>query len=452
MLFPRLSARVFVSSLLLCLWTATLADAQATKPVVTQPASQPVDAAVHNLAARIRQLNNEQLHPPKVAFFDLNTSVVEKPADFSLLGGNPGAITLQSLLGRLHHARDDKDVRAVLVTLGDPKTNLAMSQEIRDALLEIKHAKKRVFVYADGYDTDSYTIATGATDVCLLLGGEIMIPGVGIQTMYLKGLFDKLGVQADYVQVGVYKGADEQFTRTEASREFTGELNKLMDGLYDQVVQGISQNRKLSIDQVKAIVDESVLSAQAAKDRGLVDHLVDMDGLRDLMADQIGEGKVDLIPDYDAAPKDSLDFSSPFALLSMLSKKPAASSKPAVALVYADGVIVDGPGGIGLLGGASIGSDSIREAMRQVGRDDSVKAVVIRINSPGGSALASEVMWQAVRRVVKNKPVIISVVEHGRERWILSGVGGRAHLCRPGRDRRFDRRRRGQVRHQRPVR
>ena len=394
----------------------------ATRPVVVDTPERPavaspaVAASIHDLAARIRTINDGDAATaglPKVAYFDLSTPVVEKPADFSLLGGgDAGAVTLRSLVERLHRARDDRSVRAVLMTLNAPGTNLAQSQEVRDALIECRRAGKKTFVYADGYDTDSYTIASGATNVCLLPGGEVMIPGVGIQTMYLKGLFDKLGVVADYVQIGAYKGADEEYTRTGPSPAFAGEINKLVDGLYDQVVTGIAANRNLPVSAVTDAVDRSILTAADAKQRGLVDHLVDMDGLRQLMADELGT-KLDVVDNYGAAKRDDVDLSSPFALFAMLAKKPAVSSKPAVALVFADGVIVDGAGGGGgiggLTGGETIGSDNIRYAMREVARDDAIKAVVIRINSPGGSALASEAMWQAVRRVAKDKPVIVSV-------------------------------------------
>ena len=345
------------------------------------PTSQTANLSVKQLAARIRQLNTADDKPTKVACFDLTSAIVEKPADFSLLGADPGALTLRGLIDRLHHARDDKEIRAVLLTIGSPDTNLAQSQEIRDALIEIRKAGKKVFVYADGYDTDTYTIASGATNICILPGGGIEIPGVGIETMYLKGLFDKLGVQADYVQIGAYKGADEELMRTGPSPEFTGELNKLMDGLYDQVISGISMSRNLPADQVKSAADEALLSAQAAKDRGLVDDLVDVDGMHDLIADEFAT-PVDLMRDYDAPKDDTPDFSNPFALLAMLAKKPAVSNKPAVALVYADGVIVDGGITASLFENQTIGSDTIRKAMRQIADDDSIKCVVIRINSP----------------------------------------------------------------------
>ena len=235
-----------------------------------------------------------------------------------------------------------------------------------------------------------------------------MIPGISIQTMYLKGLFDKLGVKADYVQIGAYKGADEEYTRTGPSPEFTGELNKLMDSLYKQVVSGIAANRPLTPEAVKAAIDESLMTAQSAKERGFVDQLVDPDGLHDLIDDELA-GDTEMVYDYAAPAQASVDFSNPFALLSMLTKKPAVSTKPTVALVFADGVIVDGGGGLSLSEGSTIGSDTIREAMRSIAADNAIKCVVIRINSPGGSALASEAMWQSVRRVAKTKPVIISV-------------------------------------------
>ncbi len=388
-------------------WAASTTQ-PSTRPVASA-ATQPTQmtASIHELAQRIKQLGQEEEKLPKVAYFDLNRPIVEKPADFTFFATDSG-LTLRSLIDRLHQARDDKSVRAVLLTLGDPEVNLAQAQEIRDALIELRQAGKQTFVYADDYDTDTYTLASGATNICILPGGEIMMPGVGIETMYLKGLLDKVGVKADYVQIGEYKGADEELTRTNASDEFRGELNKLMDGLYGQIVDGISLNRNLSQEQVKQAIDESILPAQTAKDRGLIDHLVDEDGLRDLINQEIGT-KMELVKDYAAPEREDVDLSSPFALFSMMMKRPAETDKPTVGLVVADGVIVDGDGGDSMLGSSGIGSEDIRRAMRQAGRDDNIKAIVIRINSPGGSALASEAMWQAVRRVAKDKPVVISI-------------------------------------------
>jgi protease-4 len=359
------------------------------------------------LIKRMKAQAAEKAAMTKVAFFDLAQPIVEKPADFSLFGTDTG-MTLRSLVQRIHMARDDKDIRGVLITIAQPSLNLAQAQEIRDALGELRKAGKKTFVYAENYDTIGYTVATGATDICLLEGGEIMIPGIGMEAAFYKGGLDKLGVKADYVQIGEYKGAEEPYTRTKPSEELRGELNKLVDSLYNQIVEGISTNRNLSKEAVKQMIDDTIVPAVAAKDRGFVDHLLDIDEVRELLTKEFGN-QVDLVYDFGKPKEEPIDFSNPFALLASLSKKPEPSNKPSVALIYAEGTIVDGEGGDSMFGGSGVGSASLRRALRNALRDENVKAVVIRIDSPGGSALASEVMWQAARHVAEKKPVIISV-------------------------------------------
>jgi protease-4 len=361
------------------------------------------------LIAQIKARKQEQARLPKVAYFDLSGPLAEKPADFSWFGDDPNGVTLRVLIDRLEHARQDKDIRGVLITLGDSELNLSQAMELRDELNALRHEGKRSFVYADSYDTTSYLAACGATDVCMMEGGDIMIPGIGFETMFAKGLLDKVGVNADFVQIGEYKGADEEYTRTEASPELRGELNKLADSLYQQIVDTISFSRNLSDDDVKQLVDDALIPGKIAKNRGLIDHLVDIDGLRSLMADELGR-KVDLLRNYGESPREQVDLSSPLAFLSFLSHREAPPTRPSVAIIYAEGTIIDGSSGDGLFSqSGNIGSDTMREALRTADRDDKIEAVVIRIDSPGGSALASEAMWQAARRVAKHKPVIVSV-------------------------------------------
>jgi protease-4 len=359
------------------------------------------------LIKRMRDNAAKKAALTKVAYFDLAQPVLEKPSDFSLFGSDTG-LTLRSLVERMHKARDDKDIRAVLLTLGEPSLNLAQAQEIRDALGELRKAGKKTFVYADNYDTVGYTIATGATDVCLLAGGEIMIPGIGMEATFYKGTLEKVGVKADYVQIGEYKGAEEPYTRTTASPELKGELNSLVDAMYEQIVDGIATHRNVSKDAVRQLIDDTIVPAKAAKDRGFVDHLLDIDQLRELLGKELGN-EVDLVYDFGKPKEDAVDFSNPFTLLASLTKRPEVSNKPAVALIYAEGTIVDGEGEGGLFGGSGVGSAPMRRALRSAVKDDNVKAVVIRIDSPGGSALASEVMWQAARHAAEKKPVIISI-------------------------------------------
>jgi protease-4 len=380
--------------------------APASASPTTQPAKFPSPS---ELVARMKELARESQKRHQVAYIALNDPIVEKPADFSFFGGD-GAPTLRSVLNRLREARDDASVRAVLITLGaDLSLGLAQAQEIRDSLAELRRAGKPTFVYADGYDTVTYTIASGATNIMLLEGGEIMMPGIGFETMYYKGALDKLGVHADYVQIGEYKGAEEPYTRTGASDQLKDELTRLADALFEQVVNGISANRNVTSDQVRTLIDETMMSGRAALSRGFVDHLCDQDGIRAVLADELG-GEIELQHGYGLKKRKPIDFSNPFSLLAtLMSNKETQSDGPAVALIYADGVIVDGEGEAGLLDSGGVGSEAMRRAFREALRDEKIKAVVLRIDSPGGSALASEVMWQAARRLGSEKPLVVSI-------------------------------------------
>lgn len=361
------------------------------------------------LVKRMKQLEKEKAKLAKVAYFNLTRPVEEKPADFSLFGDD-GSVTLRSLLERLNQAKQDPDVKAVLITLGAASgIQYSQAQEVRNELASIVKAGKPVFVYADGYDTPTYTMASGANHICMLEGGEVEIPGVGMEVTFYKGLFDKVGVKADYVQIGEYKGADEEYTRTEASEELKGELNKLTDALYTQIVDGISRSRHLSKEAVQSIVDETIVTGDQAKERGLVDHLIDQDELRPLITKTVG-GEIDIVDDYGRAARQPVDLTSPFGLFSLLMRRSQPpADKPSVAIIYAAGVITDGEADGGLFSEAGVGSDTLRKAFRIASRDPNVKAVVVRIDSPGGSALASEVMWQAARHCAAKKPVIVSV-------------------------------------------
>jgi len=382
-------------------------DSKSVTPT-TKPAENEFPSAA-DLVRKLKQADKKKASLSKVAYFNLAKPVGEKPADFTLFGDD-GSLTLRTLVERLRTAQKDKNVKAVLMTFGaETQFNYSQAQELRDTLASIVKSGKPCYVYADGYDTPAYTVASGANHICMLEGGEMELPGVGMEVTFLKGLFDKLGVKADYVQIGEYKGADEEYTRTEASEELKGELNKLTDSLYNQIVDGISKSRNISKDKVKQLIDQTIITGKEAKDAGLVDTLIDQDGMRSLITKDLGND-IDILNDFGRPAPPNIDLSSPFGLLSLLTRRSQpAEDKPAVAIIYASGVITDGDGGGGLFEESGVGSETMRKAFRLADRDPNVKAVVIRIDSPGGSALASEVMWQAARHCAEKKPVIVSV-------------------------------------------
>ena len=392
---------------------ATNPTTKPTPSATTLPTTKAAFPTPAEVYAKMQKKSLEIKSKNQVAVFDFSEAISEAPASFSLFGGS--SATFRDLTNRLRAARSDADLRGVLITLGTGSSlNVSQMQEVRRELDAMRRAGKRVFIYADSFELRDYFLASAATDVCMMPGGDSVMIGIGIETMFYKGMFEKVGLQADYVQVGEFKGAEEPYVRTQPSEELKGELDKLTKGLYDEMVNSISASRSLSAEKVRQAIDQAMLSATEMKERGLVDHLVDIDGLRDLMAEELG-GAVNLKPNYGKPEAKELDFSNIFSVLATLNKKEPEVTGDKIAVIYASGTIVDGAGGGGggipfiSDSGPSIGSEDIRKAMRMAGRDDDVKAIVIRIDSPGGSALASEAMWQAVRRVADDKPVVISI-------------------------------------------
>lgn len=390
------------------LCSLSLAVAKPTTQPTTKEAAKKFPTPAE-LIAKMQKNQADTEAKAQVACFTIGSPLTEKPADFSWFSRDESP-TLHRFLERLEWARGDTEIEAINITLSaGAEVSLSQGQEIRDVLKSLVRAGKPVYVYADGYDTATYTLASGADHVCLLEGGQLMMPGVGIEAMFLKGAFDKVGVKADYVQIGEYKGAEEPYTRTEPSEESRHELNKLMDSMYSQIIDGIAEHRKLPKDVVQRLIDDCLITGKRAQAAGLIDHLTDVTGVDDLIAKSL-DNEIDLIEDYGTEERPKIDFSNPFTLLGSLTKKEEPSDLPQVAIIYAAGTIVDGEGEQGMLSSEEVvGSEALRRAFDTALRDDKIKAIVLRIDSPGGSALASEVMWQASRRLAVKKPMVVSV-------------------------------------------
>lgn len=407
--------RSVVGAVALSLGVAAYAESPTTKPA-TAPSTQPTTAKAkfptpQEVIAKMKKAKEEQAAKTQVAVIDLGDYFAEKPSGPSLFGGGASK-SFRSLIDRLQDAKDDSSIRAVLLTMNQGVAlNMAQIQEVRTEIDALRRAGKRIFTYGDVYDTKSFLLASAATDVCMMEAGEIFMPGIDLETMFYKGVLEKFGVKADYVQIGEFKGAEEPYTRTEPSPELKGEMEKLTKDLLAEVVDGISSSRSISGEKVRRLIDDAMISAERAKSEGLVDHLVDIDGLRELMQEELGDDELVLQQDYGVEKGPQIDFENPFSVLGAMARQPKESDLPKVAVIYASGVITDGEGGGGgLLGGEEgVGSEPMRRAFRIAARDDKVKAIVVRIDSPGGSALASEAMYQSMRRLAEKKPVIVSI-------------------------------------------
>ena len=351
----------------------------------------------------------------KVAIIKLTDTLLERPESFSLslssLTSSGKAPALSSLITTLNQAAVDPALSGVVLDLSAFSLTLNQAQEIGALLSTIRKAGKRVAVYAPEFDTPTYVLATFADSIGMPENGDLMIPGAGLQMIFFKGTLEKLNMSADFVQVGKFKGAEEPFTRTTASPEYRAQIEKLVDGMYQEIVSTISTNRpNLTEDQVKKAIDAAWFSGKHAKELGLVDQTMTRDKLDGWIDSQFPAGTT-LVDDYGEAKKKSLDLNSPLAILSLLGSQdqPTARSRnPAIAVLYATGEIgADSPTSEDATDTVTPGN--IRAAVQKALDDNLVKAIVLRVDSPGGSAAASDEIWSVLKEADKKKPVTISM-------------------------------------------
>ncbi len=382
-------------------------------------------------AARFAGADEPAARPkPKIAVITIGNALTERPAAFSpgqLLGGGSKSTALSQLMATLNKAASDSNLSGILFDLKGFDLSLSQAQELGGMIQKLRGDGKKVFVFASVFTPATYVLATHADAVLMPEEGSVLIPGVDLGMLFFKGLLDKIGVQADMLQVGKYKGAEEPFTRTEASPEYKKQMTKIVDGLYGQMVQALSANRKLGQEKAEAAIDQGWFTGRQAKEAGLVDDLVIRGELKDWL-DKRFSTEVETLDDYGNESRKGLDFSNPFAFFSLLmaQRSAASSKKPAVAVIYADGAIMEDLPDGGGLGSEAVTPERMRKALRKALDDARVKAIVLRVDSPGGSASASDEIWKMFRQADRTKPVTVSM---GR----LAASGGYYIAC-AGRD------------------
>lgn len=349
--------------------------------------------------------------PTQIAVFDLGGTVSERPGDpLSEIFGSGHALVLKDLLERLGRARDDEAISAVVLEIEGLGLGLAQLQEVRQAIAGLRAASKPVLIHADSLSNGGYALASAATRFSMVPTGDLFLTGLYAEQPYLKGLLDKIDVQADYVHIGDYKSAGELFTNAGPSPAAEENMNWLLDGLYGALVGMIAESRGVSADKAKAWINEGPYTAESALAAGLIDAVEHREGFVEMLHDRFGEVK--LVRDYgeDAGPKLP---DNPFEMFSFFTKAlegKKKSDKPCVAVVYVEGEISLGSESVDPFGGGSgAKSTSIRKALDRAADDDTIKAVVLRVDSPGGSATASEIIWNATQRVAAKKPLIVSM-------------------------------------------
>jgi protease-4 len=368
-------------------------------------------ALILAVAAPLAARAADKESPRKVATIRLSNTLVEKPAGFkfSVFDMNSGkAPALSTLIVNLNKAAKDPSLNAFVIDLNSFTLSLSQAQELGALLKNLKDNKKTVVVYASDYDTTTYVLASHASFVIMPENGNILIPGVSLNMMFFRKLLDNIKVQPDFVQIGKYKGAQEPFMNTQASKEYEAQITGLVDGMYSQITSTIAANRpNLEEKDVVAAINEGWLTGKRAKELRLVDVTIPRDKLEGWLEDNLG-GKYEEVADYGAIKKKDIDLDSPFAILQMFTPPKSTKTKdPAIAVIYADGTIMGD-----LPDGASsdeyVTPGSIRKSIDKALKDDQVKSIVLRVDSPGGSASASDEIWQILKEADKKKPVTVS--------------------------------------------
>jgi len=334
------------------------------------------------------------------------------------LPGLFGSLTenLRDALGRLDKAAKDDRIAGVILKFHAMELQLdgARGNEFRQAIGKVRAAGKPVYAYLTMPDTQSYLVAAACDKVYMPEAGILMIPGLRAEVTFYKNLFDKLDVKAEMLRVGAYKSAAEPYTRTEMSPEFRQEMEELLDDVYNQMVATIAEGRKLDPEKVKAAIDQGLLTPAAAKEAGFIDGFAYEDELKARIAEDRGIKEAKVARNYGKKKLDT-DFSglqgfiNLMDMLAGIEPGEADASGPKVAIVYATGAIMPGESQAGLLSGEVMGSDTIVKAIDKARDDENVKAIVLRVDSPGGSALASDLIWRSVELAKAKKPVIVSM-------------------------------------------
>jgi protease-4 len=354
-----------------------------------------------------------QTPPAVVAHFHLAGELTESPMPdpFGLLGGQ--ITSLKDLVRRIDQAGTDDKVKAVILTYDGLSVGFGQLEEVRHAIQRVKDAGKKVYVHAEAMTTFPYTLLCAGSQLSVAPQSTLWLTGFYAQSIYVKDLLDKIGVQADFLHMGAYKSAAEMLTRTSPSGPAEENLNWLLDGWYNALVSMIAQSRGKTPEQVRDLVDHGPYVADQALEKGLIDAVATQEEFLAGIRKDLG-GTVTIDNRYGREKREAINFTNPLALFSVLSELFKASVAPhkkdAVALIYVDGPILPGYSQSSFFGfsSAAYGGD-IRKALETAANDDTVKAVVMRVDSPGGSAEASEVILNATRQLKGKKPFVVSM-------------------------------------------
>lgn len=318
----------------------------------------------------------------------------------SLLGGKQESVPgLQTLTEAIKRAKANKKVKGIYLENAVLSGTPATVQELREALVEFKKSGKFIIAYSDNYSQSGYYISSVADKIMLNPEGMIDWHGLASELMFFKDALAKVGVKMQVFKVGTFKSAVEPFTSTEMSEANREQVTSYLNGIWQQMLADVSTSRNISIDKLNTMADEYVglQPASYTIDANLADTLTYMDGVKAYL-----KGKMGLDEDK------SLTFISPQEM-AMAEVPEYKEEEDEIAIYYAVGDIVQSANGMSSGNSPQIVGEKVIDDLRALREDDDVKAVVLRVNSGGGSAYASEQIWREVELLKAEKPVVVSM-------------------------------------------
>lgn len=306
--------------------------------------------------------------------------------------------SFSSLITQLRKAKVDERIGAILLDIDFPMIGWGKADELREAIKDFRTSGKPVYAYMEIGTNREYYIATSAEKIFLPPAGDLYIQGFAAQAQFYRGSLDKLGIEPQFLKIGKYKNAPDQYTEKEMTEGQREVINAVLDDYYTRIVNTISETRKKSPEDVKAIIDNAPYNAMQAKQQGLIDETFYREQVYAELKNRLGYKEEDKIrtvstSEYREVPADSLGL----------------NNGERVAVIYASGAITGGSSNRSPLGGETVGSDTMVKSINEAAEDKSIKAIVLRIDSPGGSALASDLMWYAIENAKAKKPVVVSM-------------------------------------------
>lgn len=313
-------------------------------------------------------------------------------------------VQMGALEKTLKVAKRDKEIAGVLIKIGGSRYGIGRLQEMRDAILDFRASGKKVIGYMTNCSTGNYLLASVCDRIVLHPSGEVRLIGLRSEISFYKGVLDKLGIRADLEHIGEYKSASDIFTRKEMSDAHREVQNAILDDLYDQLTQSIADKRSWTQDDVKRLIDQGPFTAKQALAHGIIDQLAYRDELKNIANDLTGKDcRLVKANQYLGIIEYEHDWEVPL---------------PKIAIIEAEGMMMTGESFTDpFTGTKTMGSTTITRAIRNVRKDSSVKAVVLRIDSVGGLVIAADTIWRELIRLKDVKPLVVSMGD-------VAGSGG----------------------------